>query len=105
MKAKFRIRKGDEVIVTTGKSRGMTGKVESLDTQASRVFISGVNLYKKHQKPSANNPNGGIVEKPMSIHVSNVAFLDPKTKKATRLGFQIVDGVKNRVAKRSGSVV
>lgn len=104
-KSKCRIRKGDEVIVLTGRARGMTGKVESVHPENDQVFIAGVNLFKKHTKPSMANPSGGIVDKPMPLHVSNVAIIDPKDKKATRVGYKIQDGQKIRVAKRSQSVI
>lgn len=104
MKKQFgRIRKGDEVIVTTGRSRGKKGKVESI--VGEKVFVGGVNLYKKHQKPDMQNPNGGIIEKPAPLHVSNVALVDPKSGKATRIGCHIEDGKKVRFAKASQSVL
>ena len=105
MRSKCRVRKGDEVVVLAGRSKGQTGKIESIAADATRVFVAGVNLYKKHQKPTQQDPNGGIVEKPMSIHISNVALVDPKTKKATRVGIKIDQGKKFRVAKASQTVL
>jgi large subunit ribosomal protein L24 len=104
---KFKILKGDQVIVLTGRSRGVTGTVEKVDLKHDKVFVAGANLYKRHQKPTMQNPDGGIVEKPMPLHVSNVAIVDPKTKKATRVGFQVdsATGKKVRVTKASGSVL
>ena len=103
--SKFKVRKGDEVVVLVGRSKGMTGKIDKVDTKFGRVFVGGLNLFKKHQKPTMNEPNGGIVDKPMSVHVSNVSVVDPKTKKASRVGYKVQDGKKIRVAKESGSVI
>ena len=105
MRTKCRIRKGDEVIVLTGRSKGEKGKVESITADASKVFVGGVNLGKKHQKPTQKDPNGGIIEKPMPLHISNVALVDPKTKKATRIGIKLDQGKKFRVAKSSQTVL
>ena len=101
---KTKIRKGDEVMIMTGRSQGTTGKVEKVDLKSGRAFISGANLFKKHQKPDAKHPDGGIVDKPMSVHLSNIMVGDPKTKKPTRIGYKLdADGKKNRVAKASGT--
>lgn len=103
---KTKIRKGDEVIVLTGRSRGHTAKVERVDKKAYRVYVAGANLFKKHQKPDAQNPDGGIIEKTVSIHLSNVMLLDPKTNKPTRIGFKLdANGKKVRFAKASGTVL
>jgi len=99
-----KLRKGDEVIVTNGRSRGHKGKIERIDNKSYRAFVSGANLFKKHQKPDQKNPDGGIMDKPMSIHLSNVMILDPKTGKPTRIGFQVdANGKKIRIAKSSGT--
>ena len=100
-----RFRKGDEVIVLTGRSKGVTGKIESIDRDADKVFVTGANVYKKHLKPNMANQAGGIVDKPMALHISNIAMVDPSTKKATRVGFKVEDGKKVRVAKASGTVL
>ena len=102
-KLKSKLRKGDEVIVLTGRSKGKTGKIESINPNASSVVVAGTNFYKKHQKPNMIHPDGGIVDKAVPMNISNVAILDPKIKKATRVGFKIVDGKKSRFAKKSGS--
>ena len=102
---KFKIHKGDEVQVLTGRSRGARGTVEKVDRKHDKVVIASVNVYKKHRKPDANNPEGGIVDKPMPIHISNVALVDPKKKKPTRVGYRIVDGKKLRVAKASDTTL
>ena len=104
--AKLKLKKGDQVVVLTGRSKGVSGKIDKINPLTQRAFVSGANIYKKHQKASASNQEGGIVEKPMSLHVSNIAFLDPKTKKATKLGMKIrKDGQKTRIAKASGTEV
>ena len=101
---KTKIRKGDEVMILIGRSKGSTGKVERVDLKKCRVHVSGANLFKKHQKPDGKNPDGGIIEKAMSLHLSNVMILDPKTKKPTRIGYKVdADGKKLRIAKASGT--
>ena len=99
-----KIKSDDEVIVLTGKYRGTKGKV--LRVADERLFVEGVNMVKKHQRgnPHANIP-GGIIEKEASIHVSNVALVNPRTQKADRVGFKIVDGKKHRVFKSDGEMV
>lgn len=102
---KLKIRKGDKVIVTTGKDKGKTGNVISVIKAKSKVLVSGVNVVKKHTKPSATS-EGGIISKEMPIHISNVAHVDPKSGKATKVSFRILkDGEKVRVAKLSGEVI
>lgn len=103
---KTRLKKGDQVKVLIGKSRGEVGKVESFDPKRHRVFVAGLNVYKKHKKPDAQtNDTGGIVEKTMSMHISNVAFYDEKASKASRIGYKIEEGRKVRVAQASGTIV
>ena len=99
-----KIKKGDKVIVLTGRDKGKTGEVTQVLPKEDRVVVSGVNVVKRHQRPSQTTP-GGIVEKNASIHVSNVALADPKSGEATRVGFKIEDGKKVRVAKKSGEVI
>ena len=101
----IRLLKGDEVVVTVGKSKGETGKIESVDYKKQRVYVTGLNISKRHTKPGTTTEEGGIIDKVMSIHVSNVAYLDPKTKKATKLGYKTQDGKKVRFAKASGTVL
>ena len=101
-----KLRKGDEVIVITGKDKGKTGKISQVNTQDSRVVIDGVNLVKKHVKPNpAKNIVGGVVDKAMSIHISNVAIYNAETKKADRIGFKIEDGKKVRILKSTSKMV
>ncbi len=102
---KLKIKKGDQVIVLTGKDKGKKGEVLSAILSKSRLVVQGVNLVKKHQKPTQFSP-GGIQEKELSIHISNVAILDPKTDKATRIGYKTLkNGKKVRVAKSSGETI
>ncbi len=101
-----KIKRDDEVIVLTGKYRGTQGKVLRVTDEGKRLFVEGVNMVKKHQRPNPNaNIQGGIVQKEASIHVSNVAIYNPRTKKADRVGFKIVDGKKHRVYKSDGEMV
>lgn len=102
---KWRVRKGDEVIVISGKNKGRTGKVMRVVRDKDRLYIEGVNMVKKHQRASAAHP-GGIIEKEASLHVSNVSHIDPVSKKATRVGYKILDdGRKVRYAKRSQELI
>nr|WP_263314987.1 50S ribosomal protein L24 [Mammaliicoccus sp. Marseille-Q6498] len=99
------VRKGDNVIVISGKDKGKTGKVLEALPKKDRVVVEGVNIIKKHQKPTQINPEGGILETEGTIHVSNVQLLDPKTNKPTRVGYKVVDGKKVRIAKKSGEEI
>ena len=100
-----KIKKGDQVVVLTGKDRGKTGEVLKILVAEKRALVQGINQVKRHTKPSTAG-EGGIVTKEASIHLSNVALKDPKTGKATRVGFSVLkDGKKVRVAKRSGETV
>jgi len=99
------IKKGDKVIVITGKDKGKTGTVIEALPKRDRVVVEGVNIVKKHQKLTQMNPEGGITEFEAAIHVSNVMLLDPKTNKPTRVGTKIEDGKKVRVAKKSGEII
>ena len=102
---KVRLKKDDEVIVIAGKDKGKTGKINRVVRKSDRVFVEGVNVVSRHTKPSLQNQDGGIVDKPMSIHISNVALIDPKSKKPTRVGFKIEGGKKVRFAKDSGTIL
>lgn len=99
------IKKGDQVIVISGEYKGSTGTVQKAFPKINKVIIEGVNVRKKHRKPSQGNPKGSIVDMYAPIDASNVAILDPKTNKATRVGYQVVDGKKVRVAKKSNTVI
>ena len=102
---KTKLRSGDEVIVISGKEKGKKGKIERILRKKMAVIISGVNMVKKHQKPSATAPQGGIIETESSIHVSNVMVIDPSTGEPTRVGYKEVDGKKVRVSKKTGEVL
>ena len=103
--SKLKIKKGDKVVVITGKDKGKTGEVLRVLPTDGRVIVQGVNMVKRHTRPAMGNP-GGIVEKEATIHISNVAHIDPKSNKPTRVGYKALqDGRKVRVAKRSGEVL
>ncbi len=100
---KIRLRKGDEVIVISGKDKGKTGKILKVIPDKERVIVEGVAVAKRHTKPSQANPQGGIIDKEMPVHISTVMAYDAKNKKGSRLGFKIdEDGTKIRVLRTSG---
>lgn len=99
------VKKGDKVMVISGKDKGKTGIILAAYPKKSRVLVEGVNVVKKHSKPSQANPQGGIFSQEAPIHVSNVMPIDPKSGKPTRVGYKEVDGKKVRVAKQSGEVL
>lgn len=109
----MRLKKGDTVKVITGKDKGKEGKVVKVDREAGRVVVEGVNMLTKHQKPSAKNPQGGIMHIEGAIHASNVMLVDPKTKEITRIGAKEItqtrDGkektVRVRVSKKTGEMI
>jgi large subunit ribosomal protein L24 len=101
----MKIKKGDRVIVLTGRSRGKIGEVLKVMPDEHRAIVQGVNMVKRHQRPGAGSA-GGIIEKEGAIDLSNLAHLDPKTNKPTRVGFRILeDGRKVRFAKASGELI
>ena len=100
-----KIKKGDKVVVLAGRDKGKTGEVRSVIPAEDRAVVGGVNLVRRHTKPAGQN-EGGILTKEAPIHLSNLAIADPKTGKATRVGFKTLDdGRKVRVAKRSGDLI
>ena len=102
----MRVVKNDNVKILTGKYRGKTGKVLKVFPNQDRIIVEGVNIIKKHTKPSQKNPQGGIVEKEATIQVSNVMIIDPKTSEPTRVGYKILeDGTKVRISKKSGEML
>ena len=106
MSAKLKIKKGDRVVVITGRDKGKEGEVIKVLPSESRVIVQGVNVAKRHTRPSAANPSGGILDKELPIHISNVAHLDPKSGKPTRVGFKLLEGGRKvRVARRSGETI
>ena len=98
----MKIKKGDEVVVISGKYKVVKGQVLEARPSESRVVVAGVNRHKWHVKPTQNQP-GHIIDREAPIHVSNVALVDPKTKKPTRVGYKVEKGKKVRVAKKSGT--
>jgi large subunit ribosomal protein L24 len=102
----MRVRTDDEVVVISGKDRGKTGRVIEVDAAKQRVFVEGLNIVKRHQRPTpGTNQPGGVIEKPGPIHISNVALVDPKDGKPTRTRVEERDGKRVRVAVRSGEVI
>src|ERR1700745_4368830 len=103
-----KIRRDDEVIVISGKDRGKTGKVLRVDPGKDRVYVTGLNIIKRHTKPSqtpGGNQAGGVIEREGPIHISNVMLIDPKDKKRTRVGVAREDGQRMRVTRRSNTKV
>ena len=101
---KMKIKKGDQVVILSGDDKGKNGEVVKAMPKEGKVVVSGVNLVKRHTKPSQTTP-GGIVTKEAPIHVSNVALVDAKSGKPTKVGYKTVDGKKVRVARKSGEVI
>ncbi|MBS4762394.1 50S ribosomal protein L24 [Carnobacteriaceae bacterium zg-ZUI252] len=99
------VKTGDKVKVLAGKDKGKEGVITKAFPKKDRVIVEGVNIVKKHTKPSNTNPNGGIVEKEAPIHVSNVMLIDPSTNQPTRVGYKVVDGKKVRVSKKTGETI
>ncbi|MHC5522020.1 50S ribosomal protein L24 [Ligilactobacillus saerimneri] len=99
------IKKNDKVKVIAGKDKGKEGEVLQTFPDKDRVIVKGVNVVKKHQKPTNANPNGGIIDVEAPIHVSNVMLIDPSNNEATRVGFKVEDGKKVRVSKKSGKTL
>ena len=105
MPKRFRLRKGDDVVVISGRDKGKTGSILRVIRSEDRVIVDGINMVKRHTRPSQAQP-GGIVNKEAPIHISNVALADPKDGSATRVGYKFLDdGRKVRVAKQSGEVI
>jgi large subunit ribosomal protein L24 len=105
MPSKFKIKRGDRVVVITGRDRGKQGEVLRVLRKDERLIVQGVNMVRRHTRPSATHP-GGIVDKEASIHISNVAHVDPDGGRPTRVGYKFLDdGRKVRFAKRSGEVI
>ena len=101
-----RVRTDDEVVVISGKDKGKTGRVVDVDPAKQRVFVEGLNIVKRHQRPRpGTNEAGGVIEKPGPIHISNVALIDPKDGKPTRTRVEERDGRRVRVGVRSGEVI
>ena len=104
MVSKFKLKKGDEVIVLTGKDKGKTGKIIKMIPKKMKAIVSEINRVKKNQKPDNNQP-GGIIDKEMPMHISNLSYYDPEQKKGVRIGFKIEKDKKTRINKSSGKEI
>ena len=103
--AKLKIKKDDNVVVISGRDKGKQGKVLRVFPAEERAVVQGVHIARRHSKPSMGDP-GGIVEKELRIHISNLAHIDPQTNKPTRVGYKFLDGGRKvRIARRSGEVI
>ena len=102
--SRLKIRRDDQVLVISGKDRGKTGRVIEVDPRKQRVFVEGLNIVKRHQRPRPGSTDpGGVIEKPGPIHISNVMLIDPSDSKPTKVGIVREDGVRRRVARRTGN--
>ena len=101
---KIKIKTGDNVKVITGNNKGSEGKVLKIVSDKNRLIVEGINMVKKHMKPNAQNPQGGIIEKEASIHISNVSLLTPSGE-TTKVGYRIDDNKKVRFSKKSNEVI
>ncbi len=104
MNKKFKLKKGDEVIVLAGKDKGKTGKIVKMIPNQMKAIVSEINKVKKNQKPDNNQP-GGIIEKEMPLHISNLSFYDPELKKGVRIGYKLNNDKKIRINKSSGKEI
>ncbi|MDT8346633.1 MAG: 50S ribosomal protein L24 [Flavobacteriaceae bacterium] len=102
---KLKLKTGDTVVVTAGEQKGKEGKIVKILKADNKAIVEGVNIVKKHQKPTAQSPQGGIIEKEAPLHLSNLSLIDPKSGKATRVGIRIEDGKKVRFSKKSNEVI
>ncbi len=104
MSNKFKLKKGDEVVVLAGKDKGKTGKIVKLIPKQMKAIVSEINRVKKNQKPDNNQP-GGIIDKEMPIHISNLSFYDPELKKGIKIGYKMINDKKSRINKSSGKEI
>ena len=104
MNKKFKLKKGDEVIVLAGKDKGKTGKIIKIVTKQMKAIVSEINKVKKNQKPDNNQP-GGIIDKEMPIHISNLSFYDPELKKGIKIGYKLDKNKRTRINKSSGKEI
>ena len=102
---KIHIKKGDTVYVNAGNDKGKTGKVLEVIVDRDRAVVEGVNIVSKHTKPNSAHPQGGIIKQEASVHISNLNLIDPKSGKATRVGYRVQDGKKGRDGKKSGEEI
>jgi len=106
MQKKIHVKKGDQVMVITGESRGQKGRILEVDRDKNRALVEGVNMVSKHTKPNAKAPQGGIIKKEASVHISNLMLVDPTTGKPTRIGRKLNDKNKLvRYSKKSGEEI
>ena len=99
------IKKGDNVIVISGKNKGQTGKITLVNKTTERVVVDGVNKTKRHIKPRSKTEKGSTIEKEAPLHISNVMLIDPKTDKTTRIGYKIVDNKKFRISRKTSELL
>ena len=104
MNDKLKLKKGDEIIVITGKDKGKTGKIVKILPKNNKAIVADINKVKKNQKPD-NNQAGGIIEKDMPIHISNIAYYDTSSKKAVKIGYKFENNKKIRINKTTGKVI
>ena len=102
---KLKIKTGDNVRVMAGDHKGSEGKVMRVDIDKNKAIVEGVNMVSKHEKPSAKNPQGGIVQKEAFLHISNLGLVEAKSGDVTRVGYEVRDGKKVRVSKKSNEVI
>ncbi|WP_276390565.1 50S ribosomal protein L24 [Eudoraea chungangensis] len=102
---KLRIKTGDTVRIIAGDHKGTEGKVVMVDREKNKAIVEGANMVSKHEKPSAQNPQGGIVKKEAPIHLSNLSLIDPKSSETTRVGYEVREGNKVRFSKKSNEVI
>ena len=102
---KLKIKTGDTVRVIAGDHKGAEGKVLEVDREKNKAIVEGTNMVSKHEKPSAKNPQGGIVKKEAPIHISNLSLIDAKSGETTRVGYEVRDGKKVRYSKKSNEVI
>ncbi len=101
----MKIKQGDTVQIITGKDKGREGKVVRTYPKSNKALLENLNMFKKHVKKTEQTPQGGLVEVPRPIHISNIMIIDSKTKKRSRIGYQVEDGVKKRLIKKSKQVI
>ncbi|SFW41247.1 50S ribosomal protein L24 [Cellulophaga fucicola] len=102
---KLKIKTGDTVRIIAGDHKGVEGKVVTVDREKNKAIVEGANMVSKHEKPSANNPQGGIVKKEAPLHISNLSLIDPKSGETTKVGYEVRDGKKVRFSKKSNEVI
>lgn len=101
----MKIKKGDNVVITKGKDRGKTAEVQQVIPKEGRVVVQGINMIKKHLRPTRNNPKGGIVDQPAPLDASNVKLICPKCQKSTRVGYKTTGDEKHRICKKCQEII